>query len=208
MWLLCVTKKNAVQNHSVTLQHETYYTTVMSQNGKLEIKDNLIQMFDGAGTLRFNAGYSESLGKYVFELYNADGKQTACIDDNGNLTICGIFKTGFDGEARTIIDGNGIQSYDKNGAADGFFANYTPDGFGVHMIALYDNGNDIFRVYKGIGNQTFITLNGNIFLMSNGNTVNFGQTLQYEGYEIATQKDISDLQSQIKSLKDNVNPVG
>lgn len=60
----------------------TNLITIMSQNGKLKIEDNLITMYDGNGTLRYQSGYDGH--KYVFELYNEQGKRTAYMDDNGN----------------------------------------------------------------------------------------------------------------------------
>ncbi len=185
----------------------TNLITIMSESGELKIEDNLIQMFDSAETLRFNAGYSESLEKYVFELYNIDGKRTAYIDDNGNLTICGIFKTGETGKARTIIDGNGIQSYDSDGQADGLFANSArdmPAQGGIHQIALYDNGNALFKVFKG-ARGTHMSLGGNIFLTSDGSEVNFGQTLKYKSSEIATKADIESLKTQLRNLGINIS---
>lgn len=125
----------------------TNLITIMSESGELKIENNLIQMFDSEGTLRFNAGYSESLGKYVFELYNADGKRTAYIDDNGNLTICGIFKTGEDGEARTVIDGNGIQSYDEQNRMHGLVSN---PGGRLSDLILYYNGSEGLKFYNTV----------------------------------------------------------
>lgn len=185
----------------------TNLITIMSESGELKIEDNHIQMFDSAETLRFNAGYSESLEKYVFELYNTDGKRTAYIDDNGNLTVCGIFKTGETGKARTIIDGNGIQSYDSDGQADGLFANSArdmPAQGGIHQIALYDNGNALFKVFKG-SRGTHMSLGGNIFLTSDGSEVNFGQTLKYKSSEIATKADIESLKTQLRNLGINIS---
>ena len=44
----------------------TNLITIMSENGKLKIEDNLITMYDGNGTLRYQSGYDGH--KYVFEL--------------------------------------------------------------------------------------------------------------------------------------------
>lgn len=182
----------------------TLYTnlcTIMSENGKLKIENNLITMFDKNEVLRFQAG--DNGDTYLFALYNEQGKRTAYMDDNGNLTICGIFKTGEDGEARTIIDGNGIQSYDENGAADGFFANVSvnnPD-VGVHEIALYKHGEDLFRIFKG-SMGVHVSMDGSIFFICNGNTVRFAnKTLIYDGSEVANKSDIENLQAQINALK-------
>lgn len=149
----------------------TNLITIMSESGELKIENNLIQMFDDAGTLRFNAGYSESLGKYVFELYNANGKQTAYIDDDGNLTICGIFKTGEDGEARTVIDGNGIQSYDEQGRKSGLWCN---DYANLAELTLYYNGNEFFRVYNSIDGSSLYANGHAVLQMSSSGAKGVG----------------------------------
>ena len=157
-------------------------------------------MFDNAGTLRLNAGHNKNLGRYVFELYNSDGARTAYLDDEGNLTIRGIFKTGEDNEARTVIDGNGIQSYDANGQADGLFANSTLYNGDVHTLTLYEHGNELFKVFRGaLG--VHMSLDGDAFLICNGDTVNLLKTMMYNGYEVANKSDIQYLQQQIDSLK-------
>lgn len=145
----------------------TLYTnicTIMSQNGKLEIKDNLITMYDGNGTLRYQSGYDGH--KYVFELYNEQGKRTAYMDDNGNLTICGVFMTGENGEARTVIDGNGIQSYNSDNQLHGLVSN--PDG--RHSdLALYYNGKESFKVYNALDGATlFCDGSPILFMRSSG----------------------------------------
>lgn len=173
---------------------------IMSDDGTLSIEGNIIQMFDNAGTLRLNAGYNKNLGRYVFELYNSDGARTAYLDDDGNLTIRGIFKTGEDNEARTVIDGNGIQSYDANGQADGLFANSTLYNGDVHTLTLYEHGKELFKVSRGsLG--VHMSLDGDIFLICNGDTVNLLKTMMYNGYEVANKSDIQNLQQQIDSLK-------
>lgn len=145
----------------------TNLITIMSQNGKLKIEDNLITMYDGNGTLRYQSGYDGH--KYVFELYNEQGKRTAYMDDNGNLTICGIFKTGEDGEARTVIDGNGIQSYNDKNQLHGLVSN--PDNKHADF-ALYYNGSEYFKIYNPIGGATLFC-NGNAILHMNGSGANF-----------------------------------
>lgn len=179
----------------------TNLVTIMSENGELKIEGNLIQMFDSSGVLRFHAGYNESLSKYVFELYDKEGNKNMYIDDDGNLTMRGVLKTGLDNEARTVIDKNGIRSYNKGGGADGLWANFTEsETDGVHTIALYDNGEALFKVFKGTAG-THISLGGEIFLISDGSTVKFGQTLMYCGSEVANKADIEKLQSQINAMK-------
>ena len=126
------------------------------------------------------------------------------MDDNGNLTLTGIFKTGENGEARTVIDGNGIQSFDENGQADGLFANSTSYNADVHTLTLYEHGSELFKVFSGTMG-VHISLDGDPFLICNGNTVRFGKTLMYNNSEVANKSDIENLQAQINSLKGNVS---
>ncbi|MGN0107434.1 MAG: phage tail spike protein, partial [Hominilimicola sp.] len=69
----------------------TNMCTVLSDNGKLIIKDSLITMRDDKDAVRFECGYSG--GKYVFCLYNAKGEKTIYIDDDGNVVFAGILET-------------------------------------------------------------------------------------------------------------------
>lgn len=177
---------------------------ILSEDGTLTIEGNLIQMFDNNETLRFNAGYAVGINKYIFELYDENGKRTLYMDDNGNLTLTGIFKTGEDGTARTVIDGNGIQSFDENGQADGLFANSTSYNADVHTLTLYEHGSELFKVFSGTMG-VHISLDGDPFLICNGNTVRFGKTLMYNNSEVANKSDIENLQAQINSLKGNVS---
>lgn len=175
----------------------TNLITIMSENGKLKIEDNLIQMYDGNGTLRYQSGLNPQLGKYVFELFDESGKKSLYMDDNGNLTICGIFKTGEDGEARTVIDGNGIQSYNDKNQLHGLVSN--PDNKHADF-ALYYNGVEIFKLYNDIDGVTFYCNNSKL-LTTLSNKVSMNGTWYYKNTEIATKDDIQSLQEQINALK-------
>ena len=172
----------------------TNLITIMSENGKLKIEDNLITMYDGNGTLRYQSGYDGH--KYVFELYNEQGKRTAYMDDNGNLTICGVFMTGENGEARTVIDGNGIQSYDNNNKLHGLVVSK-----GLPDLSLYCNGQETFEIRnEGAGLITIMCDGSEIMSLDNIRCGLVG-TWYYKGAEIVTKDDIERLQSQINTLK-------
>lgn len=172
----------------------TNLITIMSQNGKLKIEDNLITMYDGKGTLRYQSGYDGH--KYVFELYNKRGKRTVYMEDNGNLTICGVFMTGENGEARTVINGNGIQSYDKNNKLHGLVVSK-----GLPDLSLYCNGQETFEIRnEGAGLITIMCDGSEIMSLDNIRCGLVG-TWYYKGAEIVTKDDIERLQSQINTLK-------
>lgn len=69
----------------------TNMCSVLSENGKLTIKDSMITMRDNADTIRFESGYSN--GKYVFRLYNAQGEETIYLGDDGNVYFAGVLQT-------------------------------------------------------------------------------------------------------------------
>lgn len=157
----------------------TNLITIMSENGKLKIEDNLITMYDGNGTLRYQSGLNPRLGKYVFELYDESGKKSLYMDDNGNLTICGVFMTGENGEARIVIDGNGIQSYDENGKKAGLWCNY--DRNSLCDMSLFYNGSSIFEVYNE-GFAVQMRRNGKAFISTTGNeSTAYGNWKFYNG---------------------------
>lgn len=185
----------------------TLYTnicTIMSENGKLKIENNLITMYDGNGTLRYQSGYDGH--KYVFELYDESGKRSLYMDDNGNLTMTGIFKTGEDG-ARTVIDGNGIQSYNEKNQLDGISTN--PDGT-WHNFGLYKNNKLCFSVDLDYVHSEAAIRGSNKVLISLGPTggVLNGSWINDRGFRIATEDDIQSLQAQIDALKGNINHLG
>lgn len=175
----------------------TNLITIMSENGKLKIEDNLIQMYDGNGTLRYQSGLNPQLGKYVFELFDESGKKSLYMDDNGNLTICGVFMTGENGQTRTVIDGNGIQSYNSDNQLHGLVSN--PDGRHSDLVTYY-NGVEIFKLYNDIDGVTFYCNNSKL-LTTLSNKVSMNGTWYYKNTEIATKDDIQSLQEQINALK-------
>ncbi len=69
----------------------SFLITIMSESGELKIEDNLIQMFDNNGTLRFNAGYSGT--QYMFELYDENGSRSLYINDKGEAVFAGSIDT-------------------------------------------------------------------------------------------------------------------
>ena len=138
----------------------TDLVSILSEDGTLKIEGNLITMYDGGNVLRFQAGTNGNT--YLFSLYNEQGKRTAYIDDNGNLTICGIFKTGEDGEARTVIDDNGIKSYNSDNQLHGLVSN--PDNKHADLSTYY-NGQEYFKVYNSMQGPSLFAC-GNVFLLA------------------------------------------
>lgn len=174
----------------------TNLCTVMSENGKLEIKDSLITMYDKNNRLRFESGYNGT--QYIFALYDETGKKSLYMDDNGNLTMTGVFKTGEDG-ARLVIDKNGINSYNNSGQLDGIVMN--PVGFWSNFN-LYRHGRKCFTVdmEEATGAWTIHCL-GYPVIVGKSTGGGLRGTWEYGGTEIATKADIQFLQNQINALK-------
>lgn len=150
----------------------TNLITIMSENSELEIQDNFItmkdgDMKDGDGKLRFKAGYDDKSQKYVFELYDKNGEKNMYFDDSGNLTMRGVFKTGKDGEARTVIDGNGIQGYDDSDKKSGLWIDPSTTD-----LALYHEGTEYFTIYNELAGTAFLQMYGKnvLSLRSTGGT--------------------------------------
>lgn len=131
----------------------------------------------------------------VFELYDKDGKKNMYIDDNGNLTMRGTFKTGEEGEARTVIDGNGINSYNAAGQLDGFVVN--PNSGYFTNFAMYYRGNEGFKIEtqapKGAWNMFCC---GAMIIAAKSNGGNLIGKWTYGNEEIAT---IAEVERRIKA---------
>ena len=156
----------------------TNMVKLMGEGAKLTIDNNMITMKDSDGTeedsdgtKRLKLGYDTDSGTYLFELYDKDGNKTMYFGDDGNLTMTGVFQTGSIGTARTVIDGNGIQSYNAVGEANGLFVNpgdaltslslYQKDKLMFEINAIQVGGIDLLQIGKDdlgilcVGNWTF-----------------------------------------------------
>ena len=178
----------------------TLYTEMvklMGEGAKLTIENNLITMKDEeSDVVRLKLGYDNDSEQYLFEMRDADGNRTMYLDDDGNLTLTGVFKTGETG-ARTVIDGNGIQSYNANGQLHGLVSN--PDNQHADLAAYY-NGQEYFKVYNSFQGASLFS-NGTPFLLTHSNGANMVGAWKYKNAEVATKDDIQSLQQQINELK-------
>lgn len=167
----------------------TKNVVVQSEDCSLTINDNLLTMVDGRIT-KLKLGYDAEKGKYVFTLYNSVGEETFFVDDEGNQTLRGIFRTGEDNENRIVIDGNGIQSINSRGEEDGLFSNSpSADGEQYSDLRLYDKGNELFSVYR--------SLNG-VTMKINGQTVYAGTQ---EGGFISVFAKMTDFNALVERVK-------
>lgn len=168
------TANNSVNIRKVQGTVNTDRNEVQSDNKLLKIVGDLLYIEDNKGRRRINLGNMD--GKFVFELFNQLKKKTIKMDEDGNVTITGIFATGTDAEARTVIDKNGIQSYDADGNKYGLWCNApSSNGRRYADLILYYNGKVVFQVYNSIS-EAYIQLQGNTILYGgNGATHGVGQ---------------------------------
>lgn len=168
------TANNSVNIRKVQGTVNTDRNEVQSDNKLLKIVGDLLYIEDNKGRRRINLGNMD--GKFVFELFNQLKKKTIEMDEDGNVTITGIFATGTDAEARTVIDKNGIQSYDADGNKYGLWCNApSSNGRRYADLILYYNGKVVFQVYNSIS-EAYIQLQGNTILYGgNGATHGVGQ---------------------------------
>ena len=117
---------------------------LMGDGASLKIDNNLITFTDKKGKLRSRWGVDDN-GVYMFEMYSADGQtKSFYIDENGNLTMQGVFKTGSDGEARVVIDDGGIVMYNADDEIDGVSI-MAEDKYGARF-SVYNKGKRILAV--------------------------------------------------------------
>lgn len=166
---LQTTNKNlSIRNVQGTVN--TDRNKVQSDNKQLLLDGDLLYIEDNKGRRRINLGNMD--GKFVFELFNQLKKKTIEMDEDGNVTITGIFATGTDTEARTVIDKNGIQSYDAAGNRYGLWCN-APSSNDMRYtdFNLYYNNKCIFQIYNAISGILLRTYGLDILSSGNGTTV-------------------------------------
>lgn len=139
---------------------------VRSDNKKLLLDGDLLYIEDNKGRRRINLGNMD--GAFVFQIFNQLSEKTIEMDDDGNVTITGVFATGTDKNARTVIDKNGIQSYDADGQRDGLWCN-EPNSVNQSFsdLTLYNKGKEIFQIYNE-GFYEHLKSKGKSFLGTNG----------------------------------------
>lgn len=143
-WTTVIDDNEIIVSEVFTGTLYTEMVKLMGDGAKLTIENNLITMKDGdSDVVRMKLGYDNDSEQYLFEIRDADGNRTMYLDDDGNLTLTGVFKTGESG-ARIVIDGNGIQSYDNNGRKSGLFSE--PVGISTPIFELYLDDESLFKI--------------------------------------------------------------
>lgn len=140
-----------------------------SGNGYMELFKQTLTFFEN-NKLRIHIGRDDK-GNYIFLVQNSDASQGIYMDENGNIVITGLFSTGTEGQARTVIDKNGIQSYNANGQKAGLWCNELNQvGNRLADLTLYYLGKEIFKIFNGTGGSITLKSYGTNFLTSRGGT--------------------------------------
>ena len=160
------TANNSVNIRKVQGTVNTDRNEVQSDNKLLKIVGDLLYIEDNKGRRRINLGNMD--GAFVFQIFNQLSEKTIEMDDDGNVTITGVFATGTDKKARTVIDKNGIQSYDAAGNRYGLWCN-EPNSVNQSFsdLTLYNKGKEIFQIYNE-GFYEHLKSKGKSFLGTNG----------------------------------------
>ena len=160
------TANNSVNIRKVQGTVNTDRNEVQSDNKLLKIVGDLLYIEDNKGRRRINLGNMD--GAFVFQIFNQLSEKTIEMDDDGNVTITGVFATGTDKNARTVIDKNGIQSYDADGQRDRLWCN-EPNSVNQSFsdLTLYNKGKEIFQIYNE-GFYEHLKSKGKSFLGTNG----------------------------------------
>lgn len=164
------TANNSVNIRKVQGTVNTNRNEVQSDNELLKIVGDLLYIEDNKGRRRINLGNMD--GAFVFQIFNQLSEKTIEMDDDGNVTITGVFATGTDKKARTVIDKNGIQSYDADGNKYGLWCN-APSSNDMRYtdFNLYYNNKCIFQIYNAISGILLRTYGLDILSSGNGTTV-------------------------------------
>lgn len=164
------TANNSVNIRKVQGTVNTDRNKVQSDNKQLLLDGDLLYIEDDKGRRRINLGNMD--GAFVFQIFNQLSEKTIEMDDDGNVTITGVFATGTDKKARTVIDKNGIQSYDADGNKYGLWCN-APSSNDMRYtdFNLYYNNKCIFQIYNAISGILLRTYGLDILSSGNGTTV-------------------------------------
>ena len=152
-----------------------------SDNGKMVMSGEKLVFFEtGNDKPRIYIGRDGD--DYIFSVQNSDATQGIYMDESGNIVITGVFSTGTENEARTVIDRNGIQSYDASGQKYGLWCN-DADTYGRRYVdfILYYAGKEVFKVYNGIAHTSLFLSGNQIMLSGNGVTTGIGKWLFQHG---------------------------
>lgn len=125
---------------------------VKSENKNLILDGDLLEIKD---TSRIRIRLGNYQGEFVFIIYDKQGGEAVYLNEDGDITMTGVFATGTDGQARTVIDKNGIQSYDADGRKYGLWCN-EPSSAGMRYadLKMYCDGKEVFKIYNGIDHSS------------------------------------------------------
>jgi len=159
-------------NGNGSYNNEVFY---VDRNGNV-VAENATIRVNRAGIT--NEGSNDnSIRIWAGETYENRNSAPFRVTQGGKVTaseaeIHGTFATGEEGNARTIISENGIQSYNSSNQKHGLWCNSSESQQRFSDLILYYNGNPIFAVENGVSNINLYAF-GNRFLSAYDKTVDF-----------------------------------
>lgn len=137
--------------------------------------------------------------KYVFEVYNKEGNKEITMNDDGNVVFSG-----------TICGGKIESDTDISVNKDAYVGQYLNVGYISSFVD--DDGKTNYKWYDtsgiNLGPGVFIKAenNGENLVFQTVGKITFGSGSVKKGqFEIATERDIADLQRQIDNLKKQID---
>jgi hypothetical protein len=105
---------------------DTNETTIKSADGTTYIHGPVLEMRDASTQMRLIMGYDSSTGKFIFQLYDADGNLTIDLNDLGEAVFKGNIETAKNatiGEILKLVSGSseytsGIKWMDNDGLTE------------------------------------------------------------------------------------------
>lgn len=149
---------------AVSLGTSYYGTTITAKDGLV------VEKVDSSGDVVARAIFNSDV--IAMQVYvNGDWVDCLYFDAvNRTYTLNGKLLTGAEGEARTVIDQNGIQSYDEGDVKAGLWCNEaTSDNLRFADLTLYRNNSEVFKVYNELSSIALKAF-GSSFLVSTGPT--------------------------------------
>jgi len=185
----------------ISIENESQKVFSVDENGNIVANNitsnNMIANYGTYNNIRAEGGTFNDI-----KANNVTAKNGTYTD----VTVEGEFRTGNSGEERTVIDGNGIQSFDANNNMAGMVCNQPSVDNNERFadLLLYWLGQVAFEIYNEAEGSITLKSYGNSFLTSRGSSTTMQHTWNYGGYEVANTKNVDDLQNYFQPQIDDL----
>ncbi|MDD2212173.1 MAG: hypothetical protein PHW39_02910 [Syntrophomonadaceae bacterium] len=135
---------------------KTEYCSIHSAAGETIIDGPTLRMYDKQATpiQRIILGYDPATSGFVFDMYNAAGKQTLNLDAAGDYVFCGgTIRTDIVGADRIELSGGKFRGITAEGNITGLnFDIGAYPGTGIADVSFYHNNAELLILYDDILN--------------------------------------------------------